>query len=208
MTDQEETKSEETTLDDSDDLTAVEIGRKLFSLRDYTPVPLIVILLFVAEPNVLSSTIGILFIVCGELIRIYSVAFIGSVSRTRSNSTGESVITSGPFKYVRNPLYVGNFLITMGIAIFSGIIWFALLSAALFCVQYFYIVKYEEHNLLGKFGGEFKDYLSRVPPWIPKEKIKLSELDWPDSFGDAIKSEKRTLSAIAILVLALVLISI
>jgi len=207
LTDLEE-PTQEPNSDSNVDLTAVEIGKKLFSLRDYTPIPLIIILLFTAEPNVLSSTLGILFIVFGELIRIYSVAFIGSVSRTRSDSTGGNVVTSGPFGYVRNPLYVGNFFITMGIALFSGVIWFVLLSAALFAVQYYYIVKYEEHNLLKKFGAEFEDYLSKVPAWFPKEKIKLSALDWPESFGPSIKSEKRTLSAIAIIVLALVLISI
>ncbi len=68
----------------------------------------------------------------GELLRLYAVAFIGSVSRTRSESTGAQVVTTGPFGYVRNPLYVGNFLITMGVTVYGGRAWFVAITAIAF----------------------------------------------------------------------------
>jgi len=185
------------------ELTSVEIGKKLFSWRDYTPIPLIIILLLAGHPTVLSATLGLLLVFVGELVRVYSVAFIGKVSRTRSDSLGAKLIRQGPFAYVRNPLYVGNFFITIGISIFGGSIFVALLAAALFAFQYFYIVKYEESLLQKKFGEEYVVYMQEVPAWFPKRLPSLAELEWPDSFAGALHSERRTLLAIAGMLLAL-----
>jgi protein-S-isoprenylcysteine O-methyltransferase Ste14 len=189
------------------DETAIEIGKLLFEWRDYTPIPLIILLLIVAKPSALSATLGIAMIIFGELIRVYSVAFIGSVSRTRSDSTGQALVTSGPFSYVRNPLYVGNFFITMGIAVFGGKAWFAVLTGAMFALQYYYIVKYEESLLLHKFGEAYQTYRQNVPPWIPRKRFSIEALEWPASFGPALKSEKRTLTAIIAIVAVLLFIS-
>lgn len=186
----------------------VDIGAKLFELRDYTPIPLIVLVLFVAEPSVRSATIGTLITVCGELFRIYSVAFIGSVSRTRNTSSaGANLITSGPFAFVRNPLYCGNFLICLGIAVFSGVTWVVLLTVALFAFQYYCIVKYEEKLLLEKFGTEYAEYMTKVPAWIPSRLPALAEIEWPDTFSPALRSERRTLAAVAFMLIALMLVS-
>lgn len=182
------------------------LGAKLFELRDYTPIPLILLLLVFAEPSARSATLGMLFVVLGELIRIYSVAFIGSVSRTRNtDSAGAALITTGPFAYVRNPLYVGNFCITFGIAWYGGIVWLVLLAAALFAFQYHCIVKYEESLLKSKFGQQYEDYLHTVPAWVPARWPGLESIEWPTSFSGALKSERRTLSAIAAMLLALMI---
>lgn len=188
--------------------SVLEIGEKLFAWRDYTPIPLIVLVLFTAEPTVRSATLGTLLAVFGELIRIYSVAFIGTVSRTRNTSTvGGGLITSGPFAYVRNPLYVGNFFITMGIATYSGVTWIFLLTAALFMFQYYCIVKHEERLLVSKFGRAYDDYMNSVPAWVPARLPSVEALEWPDTFSPALRSERRTLAAIALMLLALSLLS-
>lgn len=130
-------------------------GKKLFELRDYTPVPLVLLMLFTAAPTALSATLGMLSIFLGEMIRIQSVAFIGAISRTRKSSTGDNLITEGPFGIIRNPLYVGNFFIVLGVGLYSGKLWLLALAVILFVVQYFYIVSYEESLLLEKFGDEY-----------------------------------------------------
>ena len=183
------------------------IGETFFKYRDYTPIPLILIVLFVAKPSVFTATLGTIVLTFGELFRIYSVAFIGSISRTRKESLGNQLITSGPFKWVRNPLYLGNFFIVFGLAIYSGILWFCVLTAALFYLQYHYIVQYEEGLLEKKFGNEYGAYKASVPAWFPKSLPKLNEIEWPDSFTKSLKSEKRTLSAIAGMLILLILFS-
>lgn len=183
----------------------VEIGEWFFKARDYTPIPLILLLLAFGNPSVKSATLGMLLIVLGELARIYSVAFIGTISRTRSQSTGQKLIIEGPFAYVRNPLYVANFLITLGFTVFGGLIWLIGLTVLLFAVQYFFIVRYEENLLSAKFGEEYEEYLRKVPRWIPERLPQLQTIAWPDNFSPALKSESRTLTSILVLLLLLAL---
>ncbi len=183
--------------------TAIEIGKLFFEWRDYTPIPLILLLIIFARPTAFSATLGLAAIVLGELIRIYSVAFIGSISRTRSDNLGAQLISSGPFAYVRNPLYVGNFFIATGVSVFGGLPWLAALTVLAFCVQYYYIVKYEENLLRQRFGTAYHEFCDRVPAWIPRKSIDLANFEWPDTFVPALKSEKRTLTAIAAVIIVL-----
>jgi protein-S-isoprenylcysteine O-methyltransferase Ste14 len=190
------------------DETAIEIGKLLFEWRDYTPIPLIIIMLFVARPNALSTALGLLLIVGGELIRIYSVAFIGSISRTRSDNLGARLVSTGPFAYVRNPLYVGNFFISTGIAVFTAKAWFVALVVLAFGFQYYFIVKYEESLLLARFGAIYDEFRAQVPAWFPRRRIDFQNLERPDTYAPAFKSEKRTLLAIAAIVCVLLYMSI
>lgn len=184
-----------------------DIGEKIFKLRDYTPIPLIILLLIFAKPTVVTATFGLLAVMLGELLRIYAVGFIGSISRTRKNRTGGNLISGGPFGYVRNPLYVGNFFVSVGLAIFAGNLFIILLTALLFGIQYFFIVKYEESLLVKTFGDEYKEYCEKVPAWFPRRSVKLDELDWPDTLSPALRSEKKTLMAIAGVLFFLLILS-
>lgn len=174
----------------------VKIGEWFFKSRDYTPIPLIILLLIFCEANALTATLGLILITFGELFRIYSVAFIGTVSRTRSHSTGQKLITSGPFSYVRNPLYVGNFGITAGVALFGGVIWIFVATVLLFALQYYFIVRFEEDLLLERFGEEYAEFMRTTPRWVPAHLPKLEAVEWPDNFSHSLKSEKRTLTTI------------
>lgn len=176
--------------------SGVALGEQLFKWRDYTPIPLILLLLIFGDPSTFSVTIGMISIIVGEFIRIYSVAFIGGVSRTRTSSTNQALVTEGPYSLVRNPLYVGNFFIVLGICLYGNETWLIVLATLAFAFQYWFIVKYEE-NLLGrKFPDTFGDYKKKVPAWIPKSLPRLSILDNDVNLARALASEKRTLSAI------------
>jgi len=189
------------------DWSQIELGEKLFSWRDYTPIPLIVIILFAATPSVRTATIGTLVVIFGELIRIYAVAFIGPSSRTRNTeTTGPAVVTDGPFGIVRNPLYVGNFFITFGFAVYSGKLWLIALAVLLFAFQYYFIVKYEEKLLVDRFGPAYEEYRENVPAWLPARLPSFNTLQWPESFTTSLRSERRTLIAIAVMMAALAIV--
>lgn len=187
--------------------TPALLGEKLFQWRDYTPIPLIILLIFLAEPSAVSATLGLVFIFAGELLRIYGVAFIGSISRTRSSSLGPKLITEGPFAYSRNPLYLGNFLISTGVAVYGGVFWFVLVTVAATAFQYHCIVQYEEQRLTEQFGDEYVNYTQTVPRWFPQKLPALNEIQWPTSYYAALKSEKKTFMAIIATVFTLMLIS-
>jgi protein-S-isoprenylcysteine O-methyltransferase Ste14 len=185
--------TETTTLTDS----RLRLGEWLFKKRDYTPVPLIiaaVILMYVYDirPNQASILAGAVFIVLGELIRFWGVSYIGPVSRTRSRSTG-NLQDSGPYSVVRNPLYVGNFFLSLGLVIVANIWYLVPVYVFFFGFQYHYIVQWEEWNLRGKFGAEYATYCTQVPRWVPKfTQYRGGQHD----FAKALKSERWTLLAI------------
>ncbi len=79
-------------------------------------------LLVPAHPTSSNWILGFALIVPGELIRLAGVAAAGTVTRRRSRDV-QRLVTYGIFRWVRNPLYVGNFLIWMGFVIISGVPW-------------------------------------------------------------------------------------
>ena len=179
------------------------LGKWFFKYRDYTPIPLVLLLLSYSAPTAFSATLGLLTILLGEFVRIYSVCFIGSISRTRKDRVGGKLVTEGLFGVVRNPLYVGNFFIVMGFAIYSAQLWLVMLTAGLFALQYHFIVQYEEDLLKTQFGAEYTAYQEEVPAWIPKKLPGRQNLPAPTGLDKALLSEKRTLTSIGVLIFLL-----
>jgi len=166
-------------------------------------------MLLYAQPSVGSFSIGLVLVVCGELIRFWGVAIAGSETRTTEKLAGTALVTSGPYAYVRNPLYIGNMLMYFGFAIIAnvGIPYVPLFVAAFFLIQYIFIVQLEESYLLTKFGSEYETYCRTVPRFFPRWKknnfgeTKKLQFD----FQKGIRSERRTLQASILLVTAFLL---
>lgn len=173
-------------------------GEILFRLRDYTPIPIVILALLFANPTPFSLMAGGIVALVGELARAYGVAFIGTISRTRSYSNGELVKT-GPFSLLRNPLYFGNLVLTVGLSAMAGVAWLPVLVIAIFYAQYIPIVAWEEMKLTRIFGERYEAYKREVPNrWFP-HPARLLAGAWarePFSWGPAWKSEKRTLTSI------------
>jgi protein-S-isoprenylcysteine O-methyltransferase Ste14 len=186
--------------------TLQKLGEKFFRARDYSPIPVGIVAILYANPTVFSLCLGGVIALLGEIVRTYGVAFIGTISRTRSYSNGQ-LVTSGPFSVLRNPLYFGNLLLSLGFSAMAGVWWIPVLVAAFFYAQYIPIVAWEEMKLTRIFGQEYTNYCVAVPNrWFPKWKAFV-RYDWcvkPESWGPALRSEKRTLTAIfVVLVLML-----
>jgi protein-S-isoprenylcysteine O-methyltransferase Ste14 len=179
-------------------MTAIEIGDKLFQWRDVTPIPLLLLLLLMSAPSARSATVGTLLLVFGEIIRIYAVSFTGPSTRSRATPIPDVLVAHGPYAIVRNPIYLGNFFLTLGFVCYSGTIFMALIILLAFAFQYYCIVKYEESLLLQKFGDEYLRYQDKVPAWIPSSTLQFEDLPPPESLGEAIKSERRTILAITV----------
>lgn len=180
-------------------LTAVQrLGETLFRYRDYTPIPIVILSLLFAEPSIISLVGGLLVALFGEAVRTYGVAFIGTISRTRSYSNG-SLVQDGPFSLLRNPLYLGNLILSVGLALMSGVAWLPLLVIVFFYAQYIPIVAWEEMKLSRIFGQAYSDYCTKVPNrWFPRLSTFASG-SWylaPDTWAPALKSEKRTLTSV------------
>ncbi|MGX8013333.1 methyltransferase family protein [Mesorhizobium sp. ORM8.1] len=82
------------------------------------------------------------------------------------NAEPEHLVTSGPFGITRNPMYLANTLLLIGVAFITGIAWFLLFAfLAAFATQKLAIEK-EEKMLTAKFGKKYRDYAKRVRRWI------------------------------------------
>ena len=77
-----------------------------------------------------------------------------------------SIVTNGPYRFSRNPMYVGMALLYVGVATATGVIWaFAALPVVLAVIRY-YVIAREETYLAAKFGDSYREYQSRVRRWI------------------------------------------
>jgi protein-S-isoprenylcysteine O-methyltransferase Ste14 len=114
---------------------------------------------------------GAALVAAGEGLRLWGVRHIGVISRTRSDRLG-GLVTSGPFAFVRNPLYLGNIALWTGFTVAARLPWLAPLFVAILAVNYHAIVRWEEGLLAERLGNPYRDYLSQVPRWMPRVRSK------------------------------------
>ncbi|MGH8507451.1 MAG: methyltransferase family protein, partial [Gammaproteobacteria bacterium] len=79
----------------------------------------------------------------------------------------EKLVQGGMFAHCRNPLYVGNFMILLGLGIASNSLLFLCGGVPFFLFAYWAIIAVEENYLRSKFGQDFDDYCTRVNRLLP-----------------------------------------
>ncbi|MBP9212091.1 MAG: isoprenylcysteine carboxylmethyltransferase family protein, partial [Bacteroidetes bacterium] len=186
----------------------MDIRLKIFELRSYTPLPFLAVMIIFAEPTLTTLAAGFLVALLGEAIRFWGVSIAGSETRTTGVVGATNLITDGPFGHVRNPLYVGNILMYLGIAVMSNALVPYLVIAVFvwFVLQYHLIVSREEEHLRTAFGPEYDTYCKNVPRFLPRLTRYAGEHAFhrePD-FSRGIQSEMRTLQGFAAVVLLIV----
>jgi protein-S-isoprenylcysteine O-methyltransferase Ste14 len=77
-----------------------------------------------------------------------------------------ALVTAGPYRLTRNPIYLGFFLIYLGFTLLAGTLWGVLLGPFLFWTVTNAIIRFEEEYLKKKFENEYAHYLTRVRCWI------------------------------------------
>ena len=170
-----------------------------FKYRSYTPIPFLILMLIFQKSTPLTLIIGFAVALIGELIRFWGVSWAGSETRTTGGVGGTFLIISGPFAHVRNPLYVGNILLYLGLGIMSFALFPYLQTVAIifFLVQYYFIVREEEKYLLEKFKDDYRDYCKNVQAFFPRliPYKNPSIVQPPRNPKAGIRSERRSLQA-------------
>jgi len=177
-------------------------GDWLFRWRSYLPLIILPILLAALRhsgyielalgdmANDLWKIICIMVSFTGLAVRCNTVGYTprGTSGRTTSGQEASTLNTTGIYSIVRHPLYMGNFLIIMGIALFVQIWWFVLVVFLAFWLYYERIIFAEEEFLQRKFGSSFLDWAERTPAFIPRLKNRLPP-ELPFSFKNVLKRE-------------------
>lgn len=170
----------------------------LFTYRSYTPLPFLALGLIFGHPTVTSLVIGALIALVGEAIRFWGVGHASSETRVTGTVGGSRLVVSGPFAYVRNPLYVGNILMYTGLGVMANVPWLIVATLVWFIFQYTMIVSREEEYLASAFGDDYASYRANVHRFIPRltpyEPGREPRIEW----AMAVRSERRTLQAFAI----------
>lgn len=113
---------------------------------------------WLARPSWRSLAVGSALIVPGLLIRALASGHV------RKN---EELVTTGPYAYTRNPLYLGSLLIGIGFAIAARSWWIGVVLSLMFFAIYVPVIRSEEAFLRERFP-EFEEYASRVPRMLPR----------------------------------------
>ncbi|MBU1099882.1 MAG: isoprenylcysteine carboxylmethyltransferase family protein [Bacteroidetes bacterium] len=184
----------------------------LFNYRSYTPIPFFIVMIFFANSTPLSLVIGFGMALLGEFFRFWGVSYAGSETRTTGSVGGTYLVISGAFGHLRNPLYLGNILLYMGVGVMSNALFPYLQIGAFFFfyMQYYFIINEEEKYLRDTFKEHYENYYKAVPRLLPRfTAYKNDNVEQPTyQIKAAFKSERRTLQALSFVTIVLIILYI
>jgi protein-S-isoprenylcysteine O-methyltransferase Ste14 len=144
-----------------------------FRYRALFPIPLVILFLIIAKANSISVIIGSIFIILGAILRSICLGYLGVKSRGEEPLIA-NLITTGPYRFSRNPVYIANITIAAGFAILAtgnyGL--FLSLLATIFTILYYviyynyFVIPAEEEFLESKFKEKYIEYKKNVPKWL------------------------------------------
>ncbi len=113
-------------------------------------------------------TIGLVITCLGQLIRGLTIGLAYIIRGGKEGKPyAEGLVTDGIFNHCRNPLYVGNILMLLGVGILANSLIYVIIVIPIFLFIYQAIVLAEENFLRGKFGSGFDAYCKKVNRWVP-----------------------------------------
>lgn len=153
----------------------VAIGNFFFKYRNAL-FPIVFILCFLnvwrtfpdQQTETWAIVVGVAIALLGQLIRAVTIG-LAYIKRGGKDKKvyADNLVVEGIFSHCRNPLYLGNLLIIVGVGVASNSLLFVLVGLPFFFFAYACIIAAEENFLRGKFGEQYEDYCRRVPRLIP-----------------------------------------
>jgi protein-S-isoprenylcysteine O-methyltransferase Ste14 len=138
-----------------------------------------------SNATILVLCLGILFAFLGAFIRTWGTAYLSPSVVQDGAMHGEDIVAAGPYRFVRNPLYLGTFIHTFALALLmlpSG----AIFTILLIGLEQLRLIGAEEPFLTAKLGEPYLAYCARVPRLIPAliPRISASTMRpaWPIAF--------------------------
>ena len=128
---------------------------------------------------------GIIWALKGAILRTWATAYLGPSIVQDKAMHGEGVVAAGPYRHLRNPLYLGTLLHTLALALLMPP------SGAIFCIVAVFLFQHrliagEESFLTAKLGEPYLAYRAKVPSLFPAitPRVPASALEpnWPTAF--------------------------
>jgi len=185
-------------------------GNWLFKRRSWLPLVLypfaVAVIYFypaVTHAHITSTSWGLFCFAIsflGLIVRAMTVGFTPKGTSGRNTDAGqvaETLNQTGIYSVVRHPLYLGNFLMWLGLFMFIGVWWFVLICALAYWIYYERIMYAEEEFLRRSYSANYEAWASRTPAFLPRLSGWVpSKLDF--SFRNVLKREYNGLFATVI----------
>jgi len=192
------------------------IGRFFFRFRNALFPVIFLALVALVTPSIqfgcpsvdtFLTELGIALALLGACVRL---GVIGFAYIQRGGKDGkvyaDDLVVEGLYAHSRNPMYVGNILIAVGIGVMYGSLWMYLLVIPFFIFVYLCIVAAEEEFLRNKFGVQFDEYCKSVPRFLPNlgglaKTLKGHPCDWKKVLRKDYGTLSATLAGIVLLLI-------
>jgi protein-S-isoprenylcysteine O-methyltransferase Ste14 len=125
---------------------------------------LAVAVVLLARPTWRSIFLGVLISFLGLAIRAWASGHL---------SKEKTLAVSGPYRYSRNPLYIGNFFLGIGIVVGACSWWVLVLFVIYYAVFYPLIIRREKDRMRELFPQQYEEYGKRVPLFFPSLRKRL-----------------------------------
>ena len=106
--------------------------------------------------------LGFSFIILGQIIRVSARGY-----KAEHSCESQALIQGGPYQVVRNPMYLGIFLIGLGVVLAVFKWWAVIIFIIVFVIRYILLIYKEEKKLLAIFPKAYQDYCKKVPRILP-----------------------------------------
>jgi len=147
--------------------------RRYAKLRFMIFYPLVVYLVFRSSPSERSLLPAAVFLAAGVLLRLWSNGYAIKMGK---------LTTSGPYAFIRNPLYLGTMFIALGVVVLLREYWLGILFAVVMAVVYRRTIMQEEKMLEERFGADYLNYKKCVPGLWPRPTPYMKGEKWPFSW--------------------------
>ena len=119
-------------------------------------------------PTAVAWTIGALILAAGVALGpLWGIRTMLSANTTvRPDRPATTLVTDGPFRYSRNPLYLSLTLMYAGIGIIANSLWALILLPAVVLFMSLFVIRREEAHLQRAFGEEYERYRANVRRWL------------------------------------------
>lgn len=127
-------------------------------LRLWLVYPFFILFPLVTHMSDLSFIAGIILMLLGAGLRFWASGYL---------EKSRVLATSGPYAYTRNPLYLGNFIVGLGVSVIANNAGLNIYYLISFSILYLGTIDEEQKVLKEKFGEPYRDYMAGVPVFFP-----------------------------------------
>lgn len=132
--------------------------------------------------------VAALLVLCAAMIRTWAAAYLQSDVVHDLDLHSEAIVADGPYRYLRNPLYLGGILIALGFGLLASRTRFIVITGGL-TIYFLRLIGLEEANLQREQGESYLEFCRRVPRLLPPFSPRVAASVLNPQWGQAVRGE-------------------